>query len=112
VRGTKTQDADDPAADVFIAVAEGVARSRARRHASVSWVFTIACRRLADLCRQAGRRRTEPIEPAVIAEHAPVGDAERNVMLAIGTRSALVRIAALPAAPAEVILLRVVADLR
>ena len=111
MRGTKTQDADDPAADVFIAVAEGCSLSELRG-TLLLWALTVAYRRLADLCRRAGRRRTEPIEPAVIAEHAPVGDAERNVMLAIGTRSALVRIAALPAAPAEVILLRVVADLR
>jgi RNA polymerase sigma factor (sigma-70 family) len=111
LRHRAPHDAEDLAADVFIDVAEGVVRFRGSEARFRSWVFTIAYRRLADLRRRTGRRRTEPIAPAVIAEHTPVGDAERDVMVAIGTRSALARIAALPVAQAEVILLRVVADL-
>lgn len=111
LRHRAPQDADDLAADVFVAVAEGVLRFRGSEARFRSWVFTIAYRRLADLRRRTGRRRTEPRAPEFMAEHAIVGDAEHDVMLAIGTRSALARIAALPPAQAEVILLRVVADL-
>jgi RNA polymerase sigma factor (sigma-70 family) len=111
LRHREAQDADDLAADVFVAVAEGVHRFQGSEARFRSWVFTIAYRRLADLRRRAGRHRTEPSAPEVIAEHAIVGDAEHDVMLAIGTRSALARIAALPSAQAEVILLRIVADL-
>ena len=111
LRHRAPNDAEDLAADVFIGVAEGVGRFRGSEARFRSWVFTIAYRRLADLRRRADRRRTEPIAAAVLAEHTPVGDTEHDVMLAIGTRSALARIAALPEAQAEVILLRVVADL-
>lgn len=68
-------------------------------------------RHLVDLRRRAGRRRTEPSPPDLVAEHTVIGDAEHDVMLAISTRSALARVAALPPAQAEVILLRIVADL-
>ena len=111
LRHRAPHDAEDLAADVFVAVAEGIGGFRGSEARFRSWVFTIAYRRVADLRRRAGRRRTEPSPPSVIAEHNVVGDVEHDVMLAIGTRSALARIAALPEAQAEVVLLRVVADL-
>jgi RNA polymerase sigma-70 factor (ECF subfamily) len=74
-------------------------------------VFTIAYRRLADLRRRAARRRTDASPAEVIGDHVTVGNAESDVMQAMGTTSALARIAALPPAQAEVVLLRVVADL-
>jgi RNA polymerase sigma factor (sigma-70 family) len=111
LRHRAPQDADDLAADVFVAIAESIGRFQGSEARFRSWVFTIAYRRLADLRRQAGRRRTEPSAPEAIAEHTMVGDVDHDVMRAIGTRSALARIAALPPAQAEVILLRVVGDL-
>ena len=111
LRHRAPQDAEDLAADVFIGVAQGIVRFQGSEARFRSWVFTIAYRRLADLRRRAGRCRIEPSPLEVIAEHATVADAEHDGMLAIDTRSALARIAALPAAQAEVILLRVVADL-
>ena len=111
LRPRASQDAEDLAADVFVAVAESIGRFQGSEARFRSWVFTIAYRRLADLRRRTSRRRTEPSPSEVIAEQHIVGDAEHDVMLAIGTRSALARIAALPEAQAEVILLRVVADL-
>jgi RNA polymerase sigma-70 factor (ECF subfamily) len=74
-------------------------------------VFTIAYRRLADLRRRNARRRTDPSPTELIADHVNAGDAEHDVMQLVGTSTALARIAALPAAQAEVVLLRVVADL-
>ena len=111
LRHRAPNDAEDLAADVFIAVAEGVDRFQGCETRFRSWVFTIAYRHLVDLRRRAGRRRTEPSPPDLVAEHTVMGDAEHDVMLAISTRSALARVAALPPAQAEVILLRIVADL-
>jgi len=111
LRHRTLHDAEDLAADVFVAVAEGIAGFEGSESRFRSWVFTIAYRRLTDLRRRAGRRRTDPSAPEVVAEHSTFGDAEHDVMVAIATRSALARIAALPEAQAEVILLRVVADM-
>jgi RNA polymerase sigma-70 factor (ECF subfamily) len=104
-------DAEDLASDVFVAVAEGLTRFAGSEERFRSWVFTIAYRRLADLNRRAARRRTEPCAPGSIDERAVIGDAEGDAMRAVATRSALAHIAALPEAQAEVVLLRVVADL-
>jgi RNA polymerase sigma-70 factor (ECF subfamily) len=111
LRHRAPREAEDLAADVFVAVAEGIGRFRGSEARFRSWVFTIAYRRLADLHRRTGRRRTEPAPPDVIAEHVRPGDGEGDGLRAIGTRSALARIAALPPAQAEVVLLRVVGDL-
>jgi RNA polymerase sigma-70 factor (ECF subfamily) len=111
LRQRAPQDAEDLAADVFLAVAEGLASFRGSEARFRSWVFTIAYRRLADLHRRAGRRRTEPVPPETVAQQAIAGDGEADGMRAVGTRSALSRIAALPPAQAEVVLLRIVADL-
>jgi RNA polymerase sigma-70 factor (ECF subfamily) len=111
LRHRAPQDADDLAADVFVDVAEGVARFRGSEANFRSWVFTIVYRRLADLRRRAARRRTEPSPTELISEHLADGDGERDGMDALGTTSALARIAALPPAQAEVVLLRIVGDL-
>jgi RNA polymerase sigma factor (sigma-70 family) len=111
LRQRAPQDAEDLAADVFVAVAEGIGAFHGSETRFRSWVFTIAYRRLADLHRRAGRRRTEPAAPETVAQQVMAGDGEADGMRAVGTRSALGRIASLPPAQAEVVLLRVVADL-
>jgi RNA polymerase sigma-70 factor (ECF subfamily) len=111
LRQRAPQDAEDLAADVFVAVAEGIAAFRGSEARFRSWVFTIAYRRLADLHRRAGRRRTAPAPPETLGRQVVGGDGEIDGMRAVGTRSALGRIAALPPAQAEVVLLRVVGDL-
>jgi RNA polymerase sigma-70 factor (ECF subfamily) len=111
LRSRAPQDAEDLAADVFVDVAEGLGRFHGSEANFRSWVFTIAYRRLADLRRRTARRRTDPTPTGMIGEYVAVGDAERDVMRAMGTSSALARISALPQAQAEVVLLRVIADL-
>jgi RNA polymerase sigma-70 factor (ECF subfamily) len=111
LRHRAPQDAEDLAADVFVDVAEGLGRFQGTEANFRSWVFTIAYRRLADLRRRRARRRTDPSPMEMIGDHVPMGDAEHDVMQTIGTSSALARIATLPAAQAEVVMLRVVADL-
>jgi RNA polymerase sigma-70 factor (ECF subfamily) len=111
LRQRAPQDAEDLAADVFVDVAEGLRRFRGSEKNFRSWVFTIVYRRLTDVRRRAVRRRTDPSPAEVIEEHLSSGDTEREGMDAIGTTSALARIATLPPAQAEVVLLRIVADL-
>src|SRR5207302_6798332 len=73
--------------------------------------FTIAYRKVGQLRRRLGRRRTDPVPAEDVAEHLAPGDAEADAMAVLATRAALERIAALPPAQSEVLLLRVVADL-
>src|SRR5438105_10345133 len=104
-------EAEDLAADVFVAAAEGLARFEGGEQGFRSWLFTIAYRKVGQLRRRLGRRRTDPAPAEDVAEHLAPGDAEADAMAVLATRAALERIAALPAAQSEVLLLRVVADL-
>jgi RNA polymerase sigma-70 factor (ECF subfamily) len=104
-------EAEDLAADVFVAVAERICRFEGKQAAFRSWVFAIAYRRLMDHRRRLGRRRSEATPADRLTELAVGGDAECDALVEIGTGSALSRIAALPPAQAEVLLLRIVCDL-
>ncbi|MBV8559660.1 MAG: sigma-70 family RNA polymerase sigma factor [Acidimicrobiia bacterium] len=111
LRGRAPAEAEDLASDVFVAVAEGLARFEGDEDGFRSWLFTIAYRQVGQLRRRAGRRRTDPFPIAEVDERLPPGDAESDAMAAISTQQALDLIATLPPAQAEVLLLRVVADL-
>jgi RNA polymerase sigma-70 factor, ECF subfamily len=104
-------DAEDLAADVFVDVARGLTRFEGDEQGFRSWLYTIAYRKAGQLRRRLGRRRTDPAPAEDVAEHLAPGDAEDDAMEALATRAALARIATLPPAQAEVLLLRVVADL-
>ena len=104
-------EAEDLASEVFVSMAEGLSRFEGDEHQLRAWVFTIAHRRLVDLWRRRGRRRTEPVEPADLTGLAGEGDAEADAVDSLSTAEALRAIARLPALQAEVVLLRVLADL-
>jgi len=111
IRARAPADAEDLASEVFIAVAEGLVRFEGDEDGFRSWLFTITYRQVGQLRRRLGRRRTEPFPIEDVSERLPPGDAERDAMAAISTRQALDLISTLPPAQAEVLLLRVVADL-
>jgi len=111
IRARAPADAEDLASEVFIAVAEGLVRFEGDEDGFRSWLFTITYRQVGQLRRRIGRRRTEPFPIEDVSERLPPGDAERDAMAAISTRQALDLISTLPPAQAEVLLLRVVADL-
>jgi RNA polymerase sigma factor (sigma-70 family) len=111
LRARAPAEAEDLASDVFVAVAEGLGRFEGNEDGFRSWLFTITYRQVGQLRRRLGRRRTDPFPVDEVDERVAPGDAESDAMAAISTQQALALIATLPPAQAEVLLLRVVADL-
>ncbi len=105
-------EAEDLASEVWLDVASGLARFEGDEDGFRAWVFTIARRRLLDLRRRAAGRRTAPMSPEQLLSHGGRGNVEDEALAALGTETALARIAALPPDQAEVVLLRVLGDLR
>lgn len=103
-------DAEDLAAETWIAAARALGRFRGGEDDFRRWIFTIAQRRLVDLQRADARR-----PPTVAAADPDVGPtspaAETEALESLANREALERIARLPPDEAEVVLLRVVAGL-
>ena len=104
-------DAEDLAADVFITVAQRLASFEGDERSLRSWVFTVAYRKVGESWRQSSRRRTEPAPLSELVSHLPCGDVEVEALEGLSTADALAAIARLGSPQAEVVLLRVVADL-
>jgi RNA polymerase sigma-70 factor (ECF subfamily) len=107
LRAHEPSEAEDLASEVWLDVAGGLTRFEGDENAFRSWLFTIARRRLIDLRRRRARRRTDLVPLERLSERADPIDP-----LAIVEREgALACLAALPAEQAEVVLLRVIAEL-
>jgi RNA polymerase sigma-70 factor (ECF subfamily) len=104
-------DAEDLTSDVFVSVARNLGRFKGDESGFRSWVFTIAHRRLTDDRRRRARRPSDPLPPERMAHHSLHGNSELDAMSLVETGDAISRIASLPQAQADVLLLRVVADL-
>jgi RNA polymerase sigma-70 factor (ECF subfamily) len=112
LRSQRPGDAEDIAAETWIAAARGLRRFRGDEDDFRRWIFTIARRRLIDEDRRQARR--PPIattESAPEAAAAGATAAEDEALERIETRRALERVAALPPDEAEVVILRVIAGL-
>ncbi|HET6794848.1 MAG TPA: sigma-70 family RNA polymerase sigma factor [Acidimicrobiales bacterium] len=103
------QDAEDLAADVFLAAAQGIRRFVGDEPSFRSWLFTIAYRTTQRHWQRT--RRSTPVDPASALWERSVGDAEAEALHDLGTAAALGLIRQLPDAQAEVVALRIVADL-
>jgi RNA polymerase sigma-70 factor (ECF subfamily) len=102
-------EADDLAAEVWVDVARGIDRFNGGESDFGGWLFTIARRRLIDARRRtATRPRTVPLDPDQLA--AAAGTAS-EVDARLAHQAALDLVSQLPQDQAEVLLLRVVADL-
>lgn len=111
LRSREPDAADDVAADVWVAVASSLDRFDGDEDGFRGWVFTIARRRLLDHHRRAQRQRTSPVEPHGFDDRVDV-DAATAVHAVNDAQEAVDRIVAeLSPEQAEVVLLRVVADL-
>jgi len=122
LRGRAGDDAEDLAAETWMAVARGLPGFSGDEGAFRSWVFTIAHRRLVDHHRATARRpRTRSLTPGDshgTAEDGPAAeppspdDPACEAVDALTSDEAIRRILSLvPADQAEIILLRVVAGL-
>ncbi len=111
LRAGSAQEAEDLTSEVFVAVVAGLNRFDGDAAALRSWVFTIAHHRLTDHHRRTARQRTRPVPVEEFATRTDHADTEADAIGALGADSALRRIAQLPSAQAQVLFLRVVADL-
>ncbi len=103
--------AEDIASEVWLDVASGLVGFEGPEDGFWAWLFTIARRRLIDHRRRAIHRRTILFRPEELPAHGGTGNVEDEALANLGVESALARIAGLPPDQAEVVLLRVVADL-
>ena len=106
-------EAEDLAADTWLAAARNLAGFSGDEDAFAGWLFTIARRRLVDHHRRRVRRPVDPAEEETVAAHTPSSDSAEHDALAGGlaTEEARRIAALLPPDQAEVLLLRVVAGL-
>jgi RNA polymerase sigma-70 factor, ECF subfamily len=104
--------AEDLAADTWLAVARQLPSFSGDEGAFRGWLFTIARGKLVQHWRDTGRRRSTPVAPEAFAEHPGADDPERLALEALSTvRATRAITAALPAAQADVVLLRVLGGL-
>lgn len=109
LRGRCHDDAEDVASDVWIDVARALASFEGDEAAFRRLVFSIAWRRQADRARRATRR---PAEAIAERDWAGGDDPAESALAALGADEAVRRVVELlTPEQAEVVLLRVVADL-
>ena len=112
LRSMEDRAADDLAADVWLAVASGISRFEGNWADFRAWVFAIGRKRLADHRRTAARRRTDSVDSAVFArQHAEDAPEDETVDKISGQQAASLIASVLRDEQAEVLLLRVLADL-
>lgn len=112
LRANEPRVGDDLGGEVWLAVARGLKDFDGGASAFRAWVFAIARRRIADHRRRGVRRRTDPVERTQFENRAATDDPEATAMERMsGQAAAALIVATLPPDQAEVILLRVLADL-
>ena len=103
--------ADDVASECWLQVIRSLGSFRGDQAGFTSWLFTIARSKVIDSKRREKRRPTEPLDDEPGDRCAAPDDTESLVMRRLDMESALKMLAELPAEQAEIIMLRVVADL-
>jgi RNA polymerase sigma-70 factor (ECF subfamily) len=112
LRARHLRQAEDLEAEVWLAVAERLHRFDGDAAAFRGWVYAIARKRLADTFRREGRRRTDPVPDQTLDHADDTVDPARLVLDRLdGDEAAAFVVRHLPAAQADVVLLRVLADL-
>ncbi|HEY9243106.1 MAG TPA: sigma-70 family RNA polymerase sigma factor [Streptosporangiaceae bacterium] len=103
--------AEDVAAETWVQVVRGLAGFRGDERAWRSWLFTIARHRAIDEGRRRSRHPAEPLDGLPRGSEPRTGDAAAAALANLTTDALVQAIRQLPPAQAEVILLRVLADL-
>jgi RNA polymerase sigma-70 factor (ECF subfamily) len=104
-------EAEDVAGETWLQVVGGLAGFRGDEQAFRAWLFTIARHRAVDAGRSRARRPTVPLDLTGAAEQLVTADSADLALDAVSARAVVKLIAELPPDQAEVIMLRVVADL-
>ena len=104
-------EAEDVAGETWLQVVAGLAGFRGDERAFRAWLFTIARHRAVDAGRSRNRRPTVPLELSEAMELPASADAADLALEAVSARAVVGLIKLLPREQAEVIMLRVVADL-
>ena len=104
-------EAEDVAGETWLQVVDGLPGFRGDERAFRAWLFTIARHRAVDAGRSRARRPTVPLELSGAAEQLASANSADLALQAISARAVVKLIATLPPDQAEVIMLRVVADL-
>ena len=102
---------EDVAGETWLQVVGGLAGFRGDEQAFRAWLFTIARHRAVDAGRSRTRRPTVPLDLSGAAEQLVTADSADLALDAVSARAVVRLIAELPPDQAEVIMLRVVADL-
>lgn len=110
LRSHVRDDAEDLAADTFVALAAALPTFTGDWDGLRALTFTIAKRRAQDQARRRARRKTEVAEVASL-DGVDRSDSESAAIGRLGEAEALRIVAALPPDQAQVILLRVLGDL-
>lgn len=112
LRSTDRSIADDVAADTWYSIARGLASFRGDLDGFRAWAFTIARRRLADHRRLTARRPITTGDVESVEPRAAAPDAADTAIARLSGQEAADQISrVLPPDQAEVLLLRVLADL-
>lgn len=112
LRAGEPRFADDVAGEVWLAVARGLGTFVGDLDDFRSWVFSIARRRLADHRRTATRRATSPVDRDYFTDLEAVEATDEVVLDRLSAQEAVDLIARhLPADQAELLTLRIVAEL-
>jgi RNA polymerase sigma-70 factor (ECF subfamily) len=109
-RANAPVDAEDLASETWLAAARNLSSFEGDEDAFRGWLFTIARRRLTDH-RRRGARRREELRPDAALDASSLGADAQAEAGRLGHDAARQIVARLPADQAEVVLLRVVADL-
>jgi len=104
-------EAEDVAGETWLQVVAGMTGFRGDEQAFRAWLFTIARHRAIDAGRSRARRPTVPLDLSEAAEQLVSADSADLALEAVSARAVVNLIAELPPDQAEVIMLRVVADL-
>jgi RNA polymerase sigma-70 factor (ECF subfamily) len=112
LRSQERRVAEDIAAEVWLAAARALPDFEGDERGFRSWLFTVAKRRVIEHRRRGLRRRTDPVDPATFVEARDDLDSAVRATDLVDAQRAVDLIAEhLSADQAEVLILRVVADL-
>ena len=103
--------AEDIAAETWLQVVRGLAAFRGEEQAWRSWLFTIARRRTLDEHRRRSRHPEAPYAELPPGTEPAAADAAVQAVGNLGVAELVQAVRELPAQQAEVILLRILADL-